>query len=374
MTAPPPPPAAGVVQLPDGRLLLAGAAAALHRWLDDQLLAMARAAGAQECRFPASIDRVTLARAGYFEAFPHGATALCSPPFRGAEALPGQLAAPPDPLDAAPPGQLLAGSVPHPSEPAPAHQLEPAPSGSATPPPYLLNPAVCYHAYALHAGRRLAEPVLLTARQSCFREADREAGRRFAGDASVARTTDTASPAGGGGANPDGSPARLWEFTMREVVFLGPPAWVREQRAAWSARIEAWTAGLGLSGRLVAATDPFFGAPGRGRRLLQQLKDLKLELQLDVGGGGGGEGPVAAASFNLHEDFFGTRFGIACDGAPAHSGCAAFGLERWTLAWLARHGERAAAAVTDEVSGAAGVSGTAGAAGTAGTAGTGTAG
>jgi hypothetical protein len=51
------------------------------------------------------------------------------------------------------------------------------------------------------------------------------------------------------------------------------------------------------------------------------------------------------ASFNRHETFFSSRFGFEMTGGrAAHSGCVAFGLERWVLAWLARHG--AAAAVT----------------------------
>ena len=45
----------------------------------------------------------------------------------------------------------------------------------------------------------------------------------------------------------------------------------------------------------------------------------------------------AVASFNLHETFFGRRFGItAADGGPAWSGCVAFGLERWLLAVVAQ--------------------------------------
>jgi hypothetical protein len=255
--------AAGVVPLDDGRLLLRGVAAGLCRWLDGELLQMARQAGAQECRFPATVGQETLARADFFASFPGGATAL----------------------------------------------------GEA-PPRYLLNPAVCYHAYALLADRPLAGRLLLTAAQSCFREGDRGSG----------------------------SPARLWEFTMREIVFLGPAGWVAEQRDGWAARAEAWAAELGLRGSLAPATDPFFGTAGdspesvgRGRRLLQQVKGLKLELRLDYAGE-----PLAAASFNRHETFFGRRFGIAFEGADAHSGCAAFGLERWALAFLAQRGERAA--------------------------------
>ena len=55
-----------------------------------------------------------------------------------------------------------------------------------------------------------------------------------------------------------------------------------------------------------------------------------------------GDETVAAASFNLHERFFGESFDIRLlDGQPAASACVAFGLERWTLAFLAAHGTNA---------------------------------
>jgi hypothetical protein len=99
-------------------------------------------------------------------------------------------------------------------------------------------------------------------------------------------------------------------------------------------RILALAQSLGMNVALEAATDPFFGGgEARGRKLLQQVKQLKYELraQLDVQGT-----QLAISSFNLHETFFSRRFGFRLhDGGDAYSGCVAFGLERWALA-LAR--------------------------------------
>jgi seryl-tRNA synthetase len=241
------------------RLELTGAIAALPRWFDGQFRAMAIGAGASEWTFPPTIAASTLTRAGFFESFPGGATAVGS-------------------------GRGQTGGF--------------------------LPPAVCYHAYATLAGRRIAEPLLLTAAQTCYRDADR------------ASSDD----------------ARLWEFTMREIVFIGSADWVAEQRRAWTARALAFAGRLELAGAIEPATDPFFGDLSRGRRLMQQLKHLKDELRLTLGAR-----TVAAASFNMHDTFFGSRFGLTIgDGSVAHSGCAAFGLERWTLALLAQRGERAA--------------------------------
>jgi len=96
---------------------------------------------------------------------------------------------------------------------------------------------------------------------------------------------------------------------------------------------------LGLEHRIVIATDPFFAPTARGKKLLQRVKGLKHELMLPVGDGR----EIAAASFNNHEAFFGECFDIRqAGGEPAVSGCVAFGLERWLLAYLVAHGPDAA--------------------------------
>jgi seryl-tRNA synthetase len=173
----------------------------------------------------------------------------------------------------------------------------PAASGAFVP------PAACYQVYAALAGAELQAPRRFTLAVRCGRREQR-----------------SATEAG-----------RLQQFLMREIVFVGDPAWVAAERDGWIARAQELAASMALSGTIEAATDTFFGAPGRGRRLLQQLKQLKFELRMDAGR----FGTLAVASFNLHETFFGSRFDIRlADGSPASSGCAAFGIERWTLARL----------------------------------------
>jgi seryl-tRNA synthetase len=252
----------GFTALEDGRAYLHGTPAALCRWFDDQFLRMALEAGATECRFPSAIPRETLARAGFIDAFPGGATALA------------------------------------------AH------AGAAD---YFLCPAVCYHVYAWLAGTRLDVPATLTAAHTCFREADRAAAGR----------------------------SRLWEFTMREVIFVGSADWVTARRDEWARRIETFAAGLQLRGAIEPATDLFFGDVGRGKRLVQQIKGLKLELRVECD-----DARVAVASFNRHETFFSSRFAFTLGGdGDAHSACVAFGIERWALAFLDQRGAAAAAAL-----------------------------
>ena len=68
---------------------------------------------------------------------------------------------------------------------------------------------------------------------------------------------------------------------------------------------------------------------------MQQLQPLKYELRL-----GSAEGrTVATASFNRQQDHFGKAFSIHLpNGDAAHSGCVAFGWERWVIAFVAQHG------------------------------------
>lgn len=243
----------------DGRLTIAGAMPALCRAVDRRVRALAAAAGARELQGPALVDRAVLERAGYFEAFPGGATMVED-------------------------GR------------------------------YALQPAACYQCYAALAGGTV-ERAVLTLAGRCYRPHE----RAFTGA------------------------TRLWEFTMREVVLIGSADWVDGERHAWTGRAAELARTMGLEFTVEPATDSFFGPASRGRRLLQQVKELKHEVRARAG-----RETVAIASVNLHETFFGRRFDLRlADGQPAHSACAAFGLERWASAVLAQRGERAAAELAE---------------------------
>jgi len=169
---------------------------------------------------------------------------------------------------------------------------------------YFLSPAVCYHCYQLLMNSALAGDTLLTCQGRCFR-------------------AESAND------------SHLWEFTMREIVFLGDDGFVRAQCDAWKQRIARWAAQLGLRVSLALANDPFFGGQTRGKKLLQQIKELKYELTAPGLLGT----PIPVASFNLHERFFTSRFEVTLTGGePAYSGCVAFGIERWCMALIAQHG------------------------------------
>jgi seryl-tRNA synthetase len=133
-------------------------------------------------------------------------------------------------------------------------------------------------------------------------------------------------------------PERLWEFTMHEIVIVGSADQVEGRRRLLLEKATQLVRDLDLDAVVETANDPFFTNETMGRLVLQRLKALKFELKLATGDG---RPDLAAASFNHHEDFFGTRFAIVDrSGKPAQSGCVAFGLERWAHAYVCRHGER----------------------------------
>jgi seryl-tRNA synthetase len=166
-----------------------------------------------------------------------------------------------------------------------------------------LAPAVCYHTYPEYENTTLGEnPSVLTALGRCYRDED---GNYVPLE-------------------------RLWEFNMREVIVLGTREQVESTRQRIVKHVTELVNTLGLDATIDVAADPFFTSADEGRRLMQQAGALKHELLLTVEPNGRA---IAAASFNHHLDYFGSRFGITLpNGSPVSSGCVAFGLERWVLA------------------------------------------
>ncbi|HVF40834.1 MAG TPA: hypothetical protein VM939_13120 [Gemmatimonadaceae bacterium] len=251
----------------------------LERQIGNRLRDLALIETDDEWRVPAGISMQTLERAQYFASFPQWLT--------GASHLSGD--------------EDVLRSVACADSPAAAA------SNSMLPVSAALSPAVCYHTYSTLSGMTVASPHLMTAEGVCWRhEGDRLAQLE-----------------------------RGWAFSMREIVCLGTAEDCEDFRQRGMTRATAFAESLGLSVDMVEATDPFFAPTARGRALLQRVKSLKHELIVRFPDGK----PLAIASFNNHERFFGEAFDISLhDGASASSACVAFGLERWLLAVLTAHG------------------------------------
>jgi seryl-tRNA synthetase len=262
-----------------GLVGLRGQTARLYRALGERIASLCGIETDDEWRVPAAIPLAALERADYFASFPQWLT------------LAGHLSDDEEQL------RRVAQST----SPAASAMHATVPTGAA------LTPAVCYHVYAALAGQRVVAPRIMTAQTTCWRHE---------------HPNHTALE-------------RDWAFTMREVVCVGADTDVRAFVDRVSGRVSALAETLGLEPRIVEATDPFFAPTARGKELLQRIQALKHELMLPVSE----QRSIAASSFNLHQTFFGEAFDIRDgNGAPVHTGCVAFGIERWTLAFLVRHG------------------------------------
>jgi hypothetical protein len=171
----------------------------------------------------------------------------------------------------------------------------------------LLSPTVCFHCYAWLQNSCLSEPRSFTAAGKCFRY---ESGNL-------------------------GGLERLWDFTMREIIFLGPAEYVLSQRKKAIDEsiklLDEWE----LSYEIRSATDPFF-LDEYSMASFQAAFDLKYEIQALLPYRKKG---VALGSFNFHQDMFGRSLNISgADREPINTGCVGFGLERLVLAFLAQHG------------------------------------
>ncbi len=129
---------------------------------------------------------------------------------------------------------------------------------------------------------------------------------------------------------------RMQSFRMREFVRIGSAAQIMAFREAWIEQAQGLAADLGLTSTVEIANDPFFGRGGQMMADIQREESLKFELLAPVISD---TKLTACMSFNYHQDHFGKAWGLQLhDGAAAHTGCVAFGMDRMTLALFSQHG------------------------------------
>jgi seryl-tRNA synthetase len=280
----------GVHFLGTGQVALSGMPLRLFNYFDRVFEDFGRPWRAEPLRTPTLIPSKTLSRCDYFRSFPHNVT-FASHLREDAQVIDGFRA---------------------------RHQTVEDLDGGALAdmerPEACLSPAVCYHVYHLHEHQTLpASGVNYGICGKCFRY-----------ESSNLRDL-----------------RRLWDFTMREVVFLGSRDDVLEKRERSLEMMAQFLETHRLAGEIRTASDPFFVAPDAVSKTYFQLSsDSKLEVSLLLPDGE----RSAVGSHNYHSDFFGRAFSTEIEGAgPMHSVCVAFGLERWVYAFLRQHGSDPAA-------------------------------
>jgi seryl-tRNA synthetase len=187
--------------------------------------------------------------------------------------------------------------------------------GQMDTPEAALSPAVCYHCYALHANETIpAGGVTYGVCGKCFRyESSNMKDLR-----------------------------RLWDFTLREVVFMGTREEVLAKRERAVQMMSDFLEQHEVAAEIRTASDPFFVAPddALAKTYFQLSSDTKYEVAAYLPDGS----QLAVASLNYHSDFFGRVFNVdLAAGGAMQSVCVGFGLERWVHAWFAQHGNDPAA-------------------------------
>ncbi len=132
---------------------------------------------------------------------------------------------------------------------------------------------------------------------------------------------------------------RLYEFNVRELVFVGDEDYVRGVRAKALPVVEELAAFMDIDCQVQTATDPFFATVSAAKKFWQASQEVKNEIKIPALGNDGSVKQLACGSINLHGNFFGKRFGFTCkNGEPAQTGCVGLGIERWVLAAFTQHG------------------------------------
>ncbi len=125
-------------------------------------------------------------------------------------------------------------------------------------------------------------------------------------------------------------PFRASGFHMLEFIMFGETKDLETMRGAIRKSLEGEFASHEIPGKFAVATDAFFLEKSEGARILQKIKQLKLEFQLPIN-----QELVALASINNHEEYFTSRFDIRLSrGRTISSFCVAFGIERLVAASL----------------------------------------
>jgi len=235
---------------------------------------------AEVFKFPPVMSRAQIEKSGYLKSFPNLLGCVCA----------------------------LQGSEPEIRAAAFSHETGGDWTRSLAAADLVLTPAACYPLYPLVAARG-SLPVgglQFDVCADCFRR------------------------------EPSQSLDRLQTFRMREFVRIGSPAQITEFRTEWMKRGENIAVELQLPATTDVANDPFFGRLGQMMALSQRHQALKFELLIPYHPGAR---PTACMSFNYHQDHFTSVWDIRGHaGAPAHTGCVAFGIDRLTVALFSVHG------------------------------------
>jgi len=172
----------------------------------------------------------------------------------------------------------------------------------------MLSPTVCHHLYSMLSNTKLKQNLIATAQGHCFRYESKN--MNFLD--------------------------RLWNFTMREIIFVGSEKHVLKGLSITMKLIKEILDEFGLIYMIQSASDPFFGEMAGDKSLFQKAFKLKYEVRSKIPFN---DTTIAIGSFNNSQDFFGKKLKITNkNGKPVHSGCIGFGNERFAYSFICQYG------------------------------------
>ena len=256
------------------------------QYFEGRMIEVAEAMGALAFRFPALISPRYLERVKYFKNFPHSLSFVS----HLRENLP-DIERFMDEASVSDDGSIAASA-----------------QGYANP-SAMLSPTICHHLYLALSESEIPENgITATASGNCFRYE------------SINMV----------------SLERVWNFTMREIIFVGTDEQVSERIEAVRRAMRPLFEELDLSYNVITANDPFFIGTFRDQAAYQAAFELKFEVRADLPYK---SDTVAVGSYNRHGDFFGRTLNIRLpDGSPACTGCFGAGFERLALAFVTQQG------------------------------------
>ena len=183
------------------------------------------------------------------------------------------------------------------------------PKESYSSPKAMLTPTVCHHLFYALADKVISsDGLIVTAYGNCFRY----------------ESTNMVSL------------ERLWNFTMREIIFVGYEKYVKEGLDLVRRKLRSVLSDLKLAYKIETATDPFFIGTHKNQTAYQNALELKFEVRALLPFK---KESIAIGSFNRHQDFFGAQLNFRMEnGDTPQTGCIGLGYERLAFAFVSQHG------------------------------------
>jgi hypothetical protein len=178
------------------------------------------------------------------------------------------------------------------------------------PPRHMCRSAICLSSYPQFEGRQLAEKDYA---------AWTVIGKAFRNEASNVASLE-----------------RLYEFSMREIIYFGDRAFVSARLRECMDWFIQLMESFGIQGMIQTANDPFFAEKIQALQFYQLAEQSKFEIRWNNPWSGN---PVSVGSLNNHGAHFSKAYNIRlADGQYATTGCVGFGYERLIFLVLSQFG------------------------------------